>query len=170
MSNIMSNNFDKLNRNLMETRKILKKLKDELKDLDDRLLIIDNLMEKLLLYEEKFIERKSISKKNYYSKLDKLEKELLKKSKKRSELIEEIKYYEEEIDLLLNEKYEKMMKLKKNSFTGAIVMDVSPYVNAMGITKKRNKKNTKKRNKKKIPKKRNKNNTKKKKIKFIYAI
>ena len=159
---IMSNNFDKLNRKLMETRKILKELKDELKDLDDRLLIIDNLMEKLLLYEEKFIERKSISKKNYYSKLDKLEKELLKKSKKRSELIEEIKYYEEEVDLLLNEKYEKMMKFKKNSFTGAFQIDVSPYVNAMGNTKKRNKKNTKKRNKKNT-KKRNKKKYQKKK-------
>ena len=106
----MSNNFDKLNKDLIETKKILKELKNELKDIDERMLIIDNLMEKLLLNEDKFIERKSISKKNYYSKLDKLEKELLEKSKKRSELIEKINYYEQEHGLLLNEKYEKMMK------------------------------------------------------------
>ena len=86
---IMNKNFDKLNKNLIETRKTLEKLNDELKELNDRMLVIDNLMEKLILYEDKFLERKSISKKNYYSKLDKLEKELKEKSKKRSELIEE---------------------------------------------------------------------------------
>ena len=106
----MNNNFDKLNKNLIETKKTLEQLNNELKELNDRMLVIDNLMEKIILYEDKFIERKSISKKNYYGKLDKLEKELLEKSKKRSELIEEINFYEEELDLLLNEKYKKMMK------------------------------------------------------------
>ena len=100
-------------------------------------------MEKLLLHEDKFLERKSISKKNYYSKLDKLEKELLEKSKKRSELIEEINYYEKEHDLLLNKKYEKMMKLKKTLYSGARVMMISPYENARGNTKRKIRKNLK---------------------------